>query len=156
MTPAEWDVASAGAPALAATFRQLAETAVDDAVAVIQRVKLAYSGTLPPPPWPASDALVAALQRGRDTRTAFAAIESRYPLTPLTQKARLALRRSGMPLYAEAEKLARQHAADMAARPKSTVELATRLGRAAVATRLGGLAFLGALVVLGWKTRAAR
>ena len=111
-----------------------ASEALADADDVIWRVKNAYSGTVPPPPWPAHPALVAARERVETIYDGMGAIEDRAPDVRLADKLRAALVREAETLYRESAVLAREGLA-----PSSPIALAKAL------PNLTGLVVLGVL-----------
>lgn len=58
-----------------AAGQKAAAAVYDDARAAVRRIADTYHGTVPPPPWPATPALLAAMKRIRTMRDGFAALQ---------------------------------------------------------------------------------
>jgi len=105
---ASWRADTGAAPDLTPTaVVALAGRALKDASAAVRFVSSVFGGTAPPPPWPASDELIAAAKRVQAHQDAADVIVRRAPAATFKDPARVkaALLRDGGALYDQADEL---------------------------------------------------
>jgi hypothetical protein len=145
MTRAEF-VAATTRPLSTEAARDLAAAALADVRAIVRAIVFSRGGTVPPPPWPAHEALVQAQARLKKTRDGFAALARQKPGRRVSARAVDLLRAHGDVAYTEADVLQRADAA--APRLKSWGQ-AGRFAQDTLTGGLGGAVMLaGALYVL--------
>lgn len=119
MLAAVSDAAEKWAAAIPASFgpadgRAAAAMAYNDARKVIREMAAAFTGTVPPPPWPASPDLQAAMKRMKVLADGFEVFARKTPAQRWprdTGKVGPTLLREGRAVYTEADKLKRTVAA---------------------------------------------
>jgi hypothetical protein len=111
---ASWRADTAAGPDLTPTaVVNLADRALGDARSTVRFVARSFGGTAPPPPWPASDELLAAGKRVQAHRDAAEVIARRAPKATFAapDKVKAALLRDGMELYFRSDELLEKFAA---------------------------------------------
>ncbi len=93
------------------TVRRLCDLAIVDAQMLARRIKLAFTGTLPPPPWPATPEMLDAMKRLRAIGDGLEVLERRGVSRLAAAKIprlRVAVASAGSDLYAAMDALERR------------------------------------------------